>query len=292
MDDRDLDDAIAAVAALDDLKPDDVGPHVAAIYEEIKQTLRVPVVNFVFRAAANEPDWLACAWAAVRPTAGSVRFEDEADSLRAVAAAEPPAVDAAAVEALGDDVDTVRAYVATIHYVLPKLLLIASGWQAALAGDRAAAPDGPGGQLPLGVAPGTTNVPMVEPDEAAEPVRELLQDIARHHGHPAPATFYRGLANWPDFLGPLWQALRERVAGPAYRDLRTAVIGDADHRARALGLPAAVDCGVPREDWPSIVSVFRLRLLPDLMLVSAMVRDILDGPAAGASSPFSAARSD
>lgn len=81
---------LAALQALDDVMPGQGSPEIEEIYDDIRATLRVPVVNFVFRAAATEPPWLTCAWNAVRSVARTGGFEQEADDLRAEAATEPP----------------------------------------------------------------------------------------------------------------------------------------------------------------------------------------------------------
>lgn len=52
------------------------------IYNDIKYVLKVLVVNFIFRALANYPEFLAQAWEQVRPSMLSVDMEHAANRLR------------------------------------------------------------------------------------------------------------------------------------------------------------------------------------------------------------------
>jgi hypothetical protein len=42
---------------------------------------------------------------------------------------------------------------------------------------------------------------MVEPDEATEETQEVFEEIRERPGHPDVASYYRGIARWPGFLG-------------------------------------------------------------------------------------------
>jgi hypothetical protein len=270
---------------LSDVTADRAAGDVRAVYADIRHRLRVPVVNFVFRAAANEPRWLRCAWEGVARAVSTPAFERAADALRAEGTA-PADLDPAVASEAGEEA---RAYVATIHYVLPKLLLVTSAWSAAL--DR-----GPGdrreprpleGALPQGVADGARDVAMVDHRQAGS-VGETLREIAARHGHPAPATFYRGLANWPQLLAATWARVGPLVGTPGHRSAREQAIAGAARRAGELDLPARVRCPAPRDGWHDVLQVFRLRLIPDLMFTTGIVRGLIGGPQAASTSPFSA----
>ncbi len=136
---------------------------VQAVYSDIQQRLRVPVVNFVFRTAANEPQWLRCAWQGVREAVSTPAFERAADALRPEGTL-PTDLDPAVAGAADDEA---RAY------ILPKLLLVTSAWSTALAGrgSNGSKPRRLEGSLPRGVAEGTRNVSMVDPRDGGPPGR-------------------------------------------------------------------------------------------------------------------------
>lgn len=270
---------------LSDVTEERAPEDVQAVYSDIQQRLRVPVVNFIFRTAANEPQWLRCAWEGVREAVSTPAFEGAADALRPEGTV-PADLDPAVAGAADDEA---HAYIATIHYVLPKLLLVTSAWSAALAGPGSdeSEPQRLEGSLPRGVAEGTRNVPMVDPQDGGR-TGATLREIASRHGHPAPATFYRGLANWPQLLEAAWGRVGPLVGTSVHRSVRDRVVAEADRRAEELHLPARVRCPAPRDGWHDVLQVFRLRLLPDLVFTTGLIRGLVTGPEAGGTSPFSA----
>ena len=166
--------------------------------------LRVPVVNFLFRSLANYPRYLSVAWNKDEPRLLAPRFEEAADALRSRSLVEPIS-DPTNWASLGD-LSQIRAFTDTIHYVLPKLLLVSSAFDEGLLGGEKGAADGPeeaAGVRP-GVAEGTTSVPPVGPDEASEATEEIFEEIRECHGHPDVASYYRGIARWPGFLAGAW----------------------------------------------------------------------------------------
>src|SRR5205085_1790875 len=94
--------------------------NVKGIYEEIKKTFRVPLVNLVFRVLAGYPDYLQVAWRQLQPNVQTVFFERRADEVRRYAVE--------AMSSLGTAPQPVeREQIAPVlhvfHYVNPKLLL-------------------------------------------------------------------------------------------------------------------------------------------------------------------------
>ncbi len=167
--------------------------------------------------------------------------------------------------------------------------VVTSVWSTALArrGSNGSKPRRLEGSLPRGVVEGTRNVPMVDPRDGG-PTGTTLREIASRHGHPAPATFYRGLANWPPLLAAAWSRVRPLVDTPGHRSVRDHAIAEAARRADELDLPARVGCPAPRDGWHDVLQVFRLRLLPDLIFTTGIIRGLVSGPQAGGASPFSA----
>ncbi len=170
---EDVERGLRLIPRLGEVMPAKAGEEVRATYEAVRTRLRVPFVNFIFRVLANYPPYLSFAWNKIEPHLLSPRFEEAADALRAGALVEP-IPDAAGVEwaALGD-LGQIRGFTDTIHYVLPKLLLVASALDEGLGGEPGAANGSPETGIPPGVAEGTSSSPMVETDEATGRLKEI-----------------------------------------------------------------------------------------------------------------------
>ncbi len=285
---------------LPEVRSGEVTGELAKLYDDIRNTLRVPLVNYLFRALANYPDELEALWYGFKPAFRRMSMERAADDLRSHARLDdiaPP--DRWPSEAL-DEWDRIRAYTDSIHYVLPKLLLVAS----TLSGEREPTPVGDhesasdpsaSQQLPYGPAPGTIRLPMVEPSDASPDVAELFDDIRRQHGHPGVASYFRALANWPSFLDAVWRQLRPRIGGDDYEDRKASLIERADRAARTHLVGPLSDADTipePSDDVHAILSVFRQRLVPDLLLDVSMIEALLRNDSTSRPSPFGATISD
>lgn len=152
-----------------------------------------------------------------------------------------PVPDAAGVDlsSLGD-LEQIRGFTDTIHYVLPKLLLVSTAFDEGLgdaSGAEAGTAEGPPREADTepGVAAGTTSVPLVGPDEATEEVGEVFEEIRDRHGHPDVASYYRGIAQWPGFLEAAWKHVGAVVNTGAYEERKRDVLEAA--RDAVLGLP-------------------------------------------------------
>lgn len=285
-------------ATLPEVMPDQADLRIAPIYEDIQRTLRVPVVNLIFRTLANYPDFLRQAWAQLAPVGRMPAFEKAADEIRAAALLES-AGETTGVEweRLGD-LDTIRAFNDTIHYVLPKLLLIATAFdemafraQSRERGGGRALEDTSG--IAPGVAHGTTKVEMVDPEKAATRVRELFESIKERHGHPLVSSYYRGLGNWPDFLEAIWERTKPLVGSSAYEARKEQLIRDARGAVRDLPIAGSPPTGAndqQREEIRDILAAFRLKFIPEMLIDASLTKAMIDGSEAARSSRFSAAR--
>lgn len=293
---QDIEHGMSLIPQLPEVMPDTADERIKPVYKDVQQTLRVPFINFIFRALANYPDYLIPAWSSLNTVLRTPAFEHEADRLRAKALLEP-GPDASRINAAGlGDADQIRAFTDSIHYVLPKLLLIATAWSKGLTGEN----DQPSVQAssasansPPGIAEGTVKVQMVNPKDAAAPVKALFQDLKQAHNHPGVASYYRALGNWPEFLEVAWQNIRPVVNSAAYQKRRQDLIQDAETIVRELPLPTVAP---PQEldakqveEIRSILAVFRFRLIPDLLLDVTLIKAMLDGVEAAHLSPFSLA---
>lgn len=292
MREHDIERGMQLVPTIDEVMEDQADETTRRIYGEVRETLRVPFVNFVFRVLASEPAFFQSAWARLRPIARSRGFEAAADGLRDLAGmeAEFGPVDTGVV---GSELEKIRAFTRTIDHVVPKLLLCATAFDLDAAGEEPAdaAAAGSADELPdldamaPGMTPGAVSIPMVDPSAAEGRLGDLFRDIQEHHGHPGVATFYRSLGHWPPLLDGLWQSLRPLVGSEAFAARRQMLVDAAGEEmlalragARAAGLLEGDPPPLPadqRERLRAILAVFRLRIIPDLLLVVPQARRLL-----------------
>lgn len=290
----DVERGLRVIPRLGEVMPDEAGEEVRAVYERTQTHLRVPIVNFLFRSLANYPPYLSFAWGRIEPHLLTPRFEEAADALRSRSLVEPIS-DSTDWSSLGD-LSQVRAFTDTIHYVLPKLLLVSSAFDEGLGGKTGTA-DGPGevGVRP-GVDEGTTSVAPVGPDEADEETEEVFEEIRGRHGHPDVASYYRGIARWPELLKFAWERISPLIGTPAYEERKRDLLEAARASALELPLPGrneVIERGLGEEqveELRAILAVFRFRLNPDTLLDTALIKALLDGPEAARFSRFSFAR--
>lgn len=303
----DLDRGMQAIAQLGEVMPDQADRRVRDIYDDLKQSLRVPFVNFVFRVLAQEPDYLESEWRRVRSIVRTAEFERLADELRGrgLPATRP---DAAGVEwATLGPLERITAFTDSIHYVLPKLLLIATIFSERLAaGDRLRElpPTAAAAEIPGGPAAGTAGAPLVDPQQASGRLAELFAEIRTRHGHPGVASYYRGLGNWPEFLDALWTRVAPLVGSEEYHRSRETLTETAASMSRRFfsGGPAENGSSSPpegtessflrprrQEEIASALAVFRLKLIPDLLIDVCLIKAMFEGPEAAMESRFSSA---
>jgi hypothetical protein len=288
----DVERGLRLAAELPDIMPDDADARIRSIYEEIQQTLRVPIVNTIFRTLANYPEYLEQAWAQLRPLANQRRFEQAADALRARALLQSaPTLPALDIEGM-EDGQRLRAFNDTIHYVLPKLQLVAGVLEAASFTDS----KGANAQatealdtLPVGIAQGTTKVSMVQPEQAQERVRAVLESIKQRHGYPMASSYYRGAANWPDFLGSVWERLSPLVGSSEYETRKAAVIEHAEAYARDWPRLTIHVAESQQMDIRLLLAGFRRKFIPEMLLEMVLIKYLTDGAEAAGASRFSAA---
>lgn len=272
--------------------PDEADEATNLIYESVSQRLRVPFVNFVFRVLANYPEYLGLAWRALEPHLLTREFERAADELRGMALPEASfGYSSQDLAELGER-EQIRAFTDTIHYVLPKLLLVATTLDEGLASEQSLPREPPEEAVTPGVAAGTARLQMVS-EGASVTVQRIFDEIRRRHEHPGVASYYRGIAWWPEFLEAAWERVEPLVGSAAYEERKRALLdrartfsGDLPvigrDRARAAGCD---DRQI--EEVRSILAVFRLRVISDTFVEVAMIKALLDGQQAAGFSPFS-----
>lgn len=286
----DIERGLALVPTIREVMEDQADAAIRAVYEDIRQSLRVPFVNFIYRVLANEPEFFLPAWQRLGPLCRTRGFEAAADRLRAEALLEPVPDGEAVRTAAGADLERVRAYTATIIHVVPKLLLTATFFDHEAGADWPAAHGSQGPDLAdtrPGMLDGVIAIPMVDPATAGGKLPALFEDIQAMHGHPGVATYYRALGHWPDLLDAIWQQVRPRIGSAPFETKRGTLIDDADTAMRMLYAAARTHGLIPSDPIPlaadqrerlrAILAVFRLRIIPDLLIVVPLVQAMLDG---------------
>lgn len=282
-----------------EIMPDQASEQIRPVYEDIQRTLRVPVVNLIFRILANYPDYLEPMWKGLSPAFRTSAFEKKADSLRGKALLEQvPLSSEGNWESLGE-MERLRAFNDTIHYVLPKLLLITTVFYEASFGkmwekegkldqDK----EGKFAEIPLGVAEGTTTVQMVNPEKASAHLRSLFASIKEKHGHSVVTSYYRGIANWPDFLQEAWSRLQPIVGSSIYEERKQDLIDQALADIQDLPIPK-IEKPIMKEEESSeikqILSAFQHKLIPEMLLDIILIKCMLEGVKATSISRFSVA---
>lgn len=217
---------MATATPYPEIPESDAPPPIKAIYDDIKATLRVPLVNLVFRVLAANPDFLEIAWQQLRPNARTVFFERRADDIRLAAVTgmlamgRPPAC---------EDPE-IRDVLKVFHYVNPKLLLAVAALRSATVGQlpkleqlsrdekRQIVPGIPSGVPEIDLSPGQS-----EP----EAVETIFSEIKSTYRIPVVNSDYRALARWPEYFGEGWSALRAAAQDGAYRRLERSLRGMA-----------------------------------------------------------------
>lgn len=193
------------------------------IYEDIHNTLRLPWVAFGIRVLSQFEEFVPAAWAALKPQISTRYAEEGADKVReaAIIPGPAPADPTPALLAKGwseDEIAKLKAALDALNYGNAKYLILITAWNEAWHGRDA------GGRnekrldsveserLPYGLPQGVEKFHLVDLDTAAENVQHLLRDIRDAFLHHGPASDYRVLAAWPDYLEIAYRDALQPVA--------------------------------------------------------------------------------
>lgn len=265
--------------ALPEVSEGEAAGRVAEIYAEIRATLRVPVVNLIYRHLAAEPERLEAVWAALRPNLADARTHALAlelvriaDRVRPDVARLTPSELAAAGVAPGEHA-LARATLA-VYERANALNLLAVG---ALVGGCSGS-DGTELAAPVADAPAGDILPMADPAALDGATRELLDRMSAAAvpagGDVLTPSLYRHLASSPALLRAVWEAVAPALTAAATARASDVVRGEA--RRLAAGLPHRVE----RAADPGVRAVLE-RFAPAIasMLVAGRAIDVaLGGP--------------
>jgi hypothetical protein len=283
----------AKVAPSEEISEEDAQGQVKAVYKDIKQTLRVPLVNLVFRVLANHPDYLQLAWRQLKPNIQTVFFEQQADAIRARAV---DGVASMSVRTAEQD-PAIGEVLNVFHYVNPKLLLAVAALRTASNGELPRLEEIPAEarrQIVPGIPGGVPSVPMVDPDAASPEVRAIFEDILTTLNLNSVNSDYRALAHYPDYFTRAWDALKPMATSPDYQRLHVDLRRIAEEAV--LRLPFRVEaspnvmrlCGISEREIDAIRGTLDrfYRLLPGLTANVAFLAAGVHGAEAARSSPF------
>jgi serine/threonine protein phosphatase PrpC len=265
--------AVADVAAPAEIPEESAQGPIKQIYADIKDSLRAPSVDLLFRTLATHPDYLQLAWGELKPNTRIAFFERTADEFRRAAVE--------AMSGLGQapqpEAEEAEAALRMFHYVNPRLLLAVAALRASTSGQYPRLEELPAEdkrQTRSGVPEQAVLPVPVNPSTASEQVSAIFEDIRSTLGLTIVNDDYRVLANWPDYLERAWGALKPVTQLPEYdrirRDLRVMA------EEAVLVLPFRMEtnpyvmrlCGLSEDDIDAVRGILDqfYELLPGLVL--------------------------
>jgi len=183
----------------------------AEVYEDIHNTLRVPWVAFGIRVMSQFPNFIPEAWAALKPQISTRYAEDGADLVRLNSIVPGPAMPdpTPKLVAMGwkeKEIEELKVALDLLNYGNPKYLILITAfneaWHERNAGGRnQELLKGRDAELiPYGLPKGVDKFHLLDPDQADERTQTILRDIRDASLHHGPASDYRVLGRWPDYL--------------------------------------------------------------------------------------------
>lgn len=273
------------VAELPDIMPDEADEKLSAVYESVQSTLRVPIVNLIFRTLANFPDYFSTVWWQINPILNLQSFEEAADALRAEALLtfSNDSLDLSQTS----DLSKLRAFNDSIHYVLPKLQLIVTALSEKGFGDKQSMENLEAyPKIDTHQAAGSSKAEMLNPDDVQGKVKEIFEAVKETHGHPLVSSYYRALGNWPHFLEEAWNNIKPLVDSQSFLQKKTQLIASATELVKELPNLALKETG-ERAETEKILKAFRYEFIPSMMIDVTMIKALLDGTEAARTSPLS-----
>ena len=181
------------------------------VYEDIHNTLRVPWVAFGIRVMSQFPHFIPDAWAALKPQISTRYAEDGADLVRLNSIVPGPAVPNPTPKLLKlgwkeSEIAKLKVTLDLLNYGNPKYLMLITAfneaWHERNAGGRnEELLQGRDAELiPYGLPKGVEKFHLIDTDAAPERTQVVLRDIRDAFLHHAPASDYRVLGVWPDYL--------------------------------------------------------------------------------------------
>ncbi|HEY2933973.1 MAG TPA: halocarboxylic acid dehydrogenase DehI family protein [Acidobacteriota bacterium] len=273
---------------------------IAEIFRDIRRTLRVPLVNLLYRVWASEKGLLPLLWNVSRPNLQTIDFEGKADGLRSEAienlaydVSVPDQASRLAGLKLGaPDIARLRSELNVFHYVNFKLLLHCAMLKRALGFLGCRGTGQPLGFIEPGIpAEAPHQIELVDEQPSDPELKALFEDIRQKLKLNRINTDYRALGKWPQYLRMAWNDLRSYHDSPYFelhqkklRSYASDFVSGLPYTVK-ISSQAARRAGVNRGELEKRVDPF-FNLLPGLILNIAFMKIALDGVEQAKKSPF------
>ena len=222
----------------------DATGEVAALYDDIRSTLGVPVVNLIWRHLAMFPGGLDWAWLALKPLYASGAINSEAAALRdRLEVPTLPGLTGPALSAVGltpDDIKQIDMILASYEQSNAMNIIALGALAAYLNGTGA--PQASVSDVPFSAPPVEgTMPPLLTLDEMPPDVRALVEALNMVGGRAEIlASMYRHLANWPPYLGLISALVTSVDKDGRLEPLILGVVAEGRRRASRLAGALAI----------------------------------------------------
>ena len=268
--------AAVSGAALPEISERDATGRVAELYEEIRRTVGLPLVNLVYRVLAAT-DRLDEAWEQLGPNLrdpGISTAADDVVSQVSIGCASIPPAALASVGLAASTLESAHSTVAAYMHGNSRNILVVTALLDEAAGSGTAPP--PGGELPP--PPAWNILPMADLDTIDAHARALLDEMSAPLVTPGEGalvpSLLRHFANEPPLLAVLWTALAPAVESGDVADVAEQVVSRARELARAL--PYKVE---PLRDEQTRETLARFQFtLSRMIVVGRLLEDALGAP--------------
>ena len=229
---------------------------IAVLYDDIRATLGVPVVNLIWRHLAVLPGGLSWAWATLKPIYANGAIAAEANALRdGLQVPTLPGLTAPALSSVGlgkADLKQINVILASYEQSNAMNIIALGALVARLEGIQTVSTrfhtTRSVSQLVEGRMP-----PLLTLDEMSSDVRALVNGLNAVGGRAEIlASMYRHLANWPPYLGLISALITPMNADGRLESVILGVIAEGRRRAASLaGALAApenrIDAGIQND---------------------------------------------
>lgn len=202
------------------------------LYDDVRETFRAPIVNWIFRTTmANYPEFLRYAWAQVKPVfetrafaAYTVAYRDAVLSAVEAGSGAIPVYRRSDVDVAPAEFAELRGQVGAFDVVAPRLAVFFEVMDRGLHGE-------PLGERPASGRAATAPFPdwldadrgrpptMVPTEEVPPAAEDAVAAIQGFHGiDEGLPSVYRCLAQWPGYLDRAWGDLAPVLDGDGFDD--------------------------------------------------------------------------